>query len=195
MCSGPRARRGTMAPGTAPAGECPALVSTNNAIIGQGRARQGDGPAASVLRGHRLRAGVLIDGWACGFLTGGTTRRALRARSRVGPQQGHRVVDGVPLRPGRGCQPGRAVRAPGGVVPGAGLPVALVPAATRTGRVTGNGPAAVFWMTAFDRDCLGCLVAASPARPGARGCFQFPRHRSHGLPTSSRACGCAAVGP
>jgi hypothetical protein len=91
-------------------------------------------------------------------------------------------VDGLPLRPCHGGAAGRAVRARGGVLPRAGLPVPLVPAAARACGLSAAGQAGLVVSWAW-------MAAMSPA--GTRRCAWPPRIcGGPGPATSALSCCC-----
>jgi len=91
---------------------------------------------------------------------------AVPERARVGARQDHRFVDAVRLPPCAGRPHGGARRAPGGVLPGARLPVGLVQAAARAGRISAGrgrssgGHAARERAGRPSRSTAACITAA-----------------------------------
>jgi hypothetical protein len=160
------------------------------------------GPARSIhvgrtARWHPDRTGVPIVSWTRAGLPGGGARRGARTATSGG-RAGGRVMDAGRVRPGADREHG--ARAPGGVLPGAGLPggLALTTARAdgpRSGR--GAGPAvppchAVSWRPCTSpaankatRSRRSKSVAAPPELVSA--CFQRPESVSRCQPLGTPA--------
>jgi hypothetical protein len=123
------------------------------------------GPARSIHAGrtarwHPDRTGVSIVSWTCGGLPVGVARRSARTATSGGRGAGDRVLDAVRVHSGAGrahAGPG----APGGVLPGAGLPGGLALTLARA-----DGP----------RSGRGAAPAARHAMPRA-GARAYPRRQ------------------